>query len=75
MLRACKIILNAGAAYVKTSTGFSTEGARVEDIKLIKKNVGKELRLILCKGYGEVFKTPQTINNEFKDWIAEYLKN
>ena len=43
MLRACKIILNAGAAYVKTSTGFSTEGARVEDIKLIKKNVGKDL--------------------------------
>ena len=43
MLRACKIILNAGAAYVKTSTGFSTEGARVEDIKLIKKNVGEDL--------------------------------
>ena len=43
MLRACKIILNAGAAYVKTSTGFSTGGARVEDIKLIKKNVGKGL--------------------------------
>ena len=43
MLRACKIILNAGATYVKTSTGFSTEGARVEDIKLIKKNVGKDL--------------------------------
>ena len=43
MLRACKIILNAGAAYVKTSTGFSKEGARVEDIKLIKKNVGKDL--------------------------------
>ena len=43
MLKACKIILNAGAAYVKTSTGFSTEGARVEDIKLIKKNVGKDL--------------------------------
>ena len=43
MLRACKIMLNAGAAYVKTSTGFSTEGARVEDIKLIKKNVGKDL--------------------------------
>ena len=45
MLRACKIILNAGAAYVKTSTGFSTEGARVEDIKLIKKNVGKDLAI------------------------------
>ncbi len=43
MLRACKIILNAGAAYVKTSTGFSTEGARAEDIKLIKKNVGNDL--------------------------------
>ena len=43
MLRACKIILNAGAAYVKTSTGFLSQGARVEDIKLIKQNVGKAL--------------------------------
>ena len=40
-----------------------------------KKNVGKELRLILCKGYGKVFKMPQIIDNEFKDWIEEYLKN
>ena len=43
MLKACKIIINAGAAYVKTSTGFLSQGARVEDIKLIKENVGKAL--------------------------------
>ena len=43
MLKACKIIINAGAAYVKTSTGFLSQGARVEDIKLIKQNVGKAL--------------------------------
>ena len=43
MLKACKIIINAGAAYVKTSTGFLSQGAKVEDIKLIKENVGKAL--------------------------------
>ena len=47
----------------------------VSALRKDKKNVGKELRLILCKGYGKVFKMPQVINNEFKDWIAEYLKN
>jgi deoxyribose-phosphate aldolase len=35
----CKIAENAGAAYVKTSTGFSTSGATLEHIKLMKQNV------------------------------------
>lgn len=36
-----KIICNLGADYVKTSTGFSTAGAKLEDIELIKKCVGE----------------------------------
>lgn len=37
---ACKCILNAGADFVKTSTGFSTSGATFEDVDLLKKTVG-----------------------------------
>lgn len=38
--KASLIVKNAGADFVKTSTGFSTGGAKVEDIKLIKNVVG-----------------------------------
>jgi deoxyribose-phosphate aldolase len=37
---ACKLSVEAGADYVKTSTGFSTGGATVEDIALMRKTVG-----------------------------------
>lgn len=37
--RACKDVVEAGADFVKTSTGFSTGGATVEDVKLMKKAV------------------------------------
>lgn len=38
---ACEISVEAGAHFVKTSTGFSTGGATVEDIKLMRKVVGE----------------------------------
>lgn len=37
---ACEAALNAGADFVKTSTGFSTAGATVEDVRLMKSVVG-----------------------------------
>lgn len=37
---ACQIIMKAGANFVKTSTGMSTGGATVEDVKLMKEVVG-----------------------------------
>lgn len=37
---ACEASLKAGAAFVKTSTGFSTAGATVEDVALMRKTVG-----------------------------------
>tara|TARA_B100001115_G_scaffold173507_1_gene157678 strand:+ start:3127 stop:4209 length:1083 start_codon:yes stop_codon:yes gene_type:complete len=40
-----------------------------------KKNVGKELRLILCKGYGKVFKTPVKNDAKLNNWIIEYFEN
>ena len=44
---ACKLAVEAGADFVKTSTGFSTGGATVEDVRLMKDAVaGKALSLI-----------------------------
>ena len=37
---ACKIAVEAGADFVKTSTGFSTGGATVQDVALMRKTVG-----------------------------------
>ena len=37
---ACNIVMESGAAFVKTSTGFSSSGATLEDVRLIKKIVG-----------------------------------
>ena len=40
IVKACELSVNAGADFVKTSTGFSTSGATVEDVALMKKTVG-----------------------------------
>jgi len=42
IIRGCKLSVEAGAAFVKTSTGFAEGGARVEDIKLMREVVGKD---------------------------------
>ncbi|MEG6615574.1 deoxyribose-phosphate aldolase [Peptococcaceae bacterium 1198_IL3148] len=39
-VRACNLAIGAGADYVKTSTGFSSGGATVEDVSLLRKTVG-----------------------------------
>ncbi|WLD92131.1 deoxyribose-phosphate aldolase [Alkalihalobacillus sp. AL-G] len=41
--QACELSVKAGADFVKTSTGFSTGGATVEDIALMRKVVGPEI--------------------------------
>ncbi len=40
---ACKLAKKAGADFVKTSTGFSTGGATVEDVQLMRETVGPEM--------------------------------
>lgn len=42
-IRACTLAKEAGADYVKTSTGFSSGGATAEDIALMRKTVGDEM--------------------------------
>jgi deoxyribose-phosphate aldolase len=41
-IRACRIVLDADAQFVKTSTGFGTGGATVEDVKLLREIVGEK---------------------------------
>ena len=40
-----------------------------------KKNVGKELRLILNKGYGKIFKDAMKMDEIFVSWLKEYFAN
>lgn len=40
---ACKLAVEAGADFVKTSTGFGTSGATIEDVKLMRKIVGEKV--------------------------------
>ncbi|HCW04483.1 MAG TPA: deoxyribose-phosphate aldolase [Clostridium sp.] len=42
-IQICTIAKNAGADFVKTSTGFSTAGATVSDVSLMRETVGKEM--------------------------------
>lgn len=39
IVKACELCMNAKATFVKTSTGFSTSGATIEDVKLMKETV------------------------------------
>ena len=43
IVRACKASKAAGADFVKTSTGFSTGGATIKDVALMRKTVGPEM--------------------------------
>ena len=42
-IRACKIAVRAGADYVKTSTGFNSGGATVDDVALMRATVGPRI--------------------------------
>jgi deoxyribose-phosphate aldolase len=43
IIRACELAKLAGADFVKTSTGFSTAGAKVEHIRIMRATVGPEM--------------------------------
>ncbi len=46
----CKAVTSAGADYIKTSTGFGTGGATIEDIRLFKQNIGKNVKIKAAGG-------------------------
>lgn len=49
-IRLCRLITEAGADYIKTSTGFSTGGATVEDVALFRANIGPDVRIKAAGG-------------------------
>ena len=46
----CKAVTNAGADYIKTSTGFGTDGARMEDVILFKEHIGENVKIKAAGG-------------------------
>lgn len=46
----CKAVTNAGADYIKTSTGFGTDGATKEDVELFKKHIGPQVKIKAAGG-------------------------
>ena len=49
-IKMCEIVTNAGAEYIKTSTGFSSGGATFADVELMRKHVGKEVKIKAAGG-------------------------
>lgn len=49
-VKMCEIVTNAGADYIKTSTGFSTGGATVADIELFANHVGPDVKIKAAGG-------------------------
>ena len=46
----CKCVTEAGADYIKTSTGFSTGGATFEDVALFAKHIGENVKIKAAGG-------------------------
>ena len=46
----CRVVSMSGADFIKTSTGFSTGGATVEDVKLFKEHISPDLRIKAAGG-------------------------
>ena len=46
----CKAVTAAGADYIKTSTGFGTAGATLEDVELFKKHIGPDVKIKAAGG-------------------------
>lgn len=49
-IKMCQIVTEAGADYIKTSTGFSTGGATFSDIELFSKNIGENVKMKAAGG-------------------------
>ena len=49
-IKMCELVTNAGADYIKTSTGFSTAGATFADIELFAKHIGPDVKMKAAGG-------------------------
>ena len=46
----CEIVTRAGAEFIKTSTGFSAAGATFDDVALMRKHVGANVKIKAAGG-------------------------
>ena len=53
-LRMCRIVTRSGADFIKTSTGFSKAGATREDVKLMRENVGANVKVKAAGGIADL---------------------
>lgn len=53
-IRVCKLVTDAGADFIKTSTGFSTGGATLADVKLMRANIGANVKVKASGGVRDV---------------------
>lgn len=53
-IRMCHIVTEAGADYIKTSTGFSTGGATREDVALLRQHVGAKVKVKAAGGIADL---------------------
>lgn len=58
----CHAVTNAGADFIKTSTGFGTAGATMEDIKLFKQHIGPNVKMKAAGGVKTVSDMENFIN-------------
>lgn len=49
-VKMCEIVTRAGADYIKTSTGFSTAGATLEDVALMREHIGGRVKIKAAGG-------------------------
>ena len=49
-IKMCEVVTKSDAEYIKTSTGFSTGGATLEDIKLMREHCGEDLKIKAAGG-------------------------
>ena len=49
-IKMCQVVTEAGADYIKTSTGFGTGGATPEDIKLFSEHIGEHVKMKAAGG-------------------------
>ena len=61
ILRACKLVYECGVDYIKTSTGYGTNGATVEDVKLMKEECGNKLKIKASGGIKTLHQVEQFI--------------
>ncbi len=61
VITACRLAREAGAAFVKTSTGFSADGASVHHVALMKKEVGDTMQVKASGGIRTLEKTMELI--------------